>query len=58
MARICFLNPFGTDSYDELIESTLRPALHGSTDVEIRHLSHARATSTTTPPSTSLRQRS
>ena len=23
MARICFLNPFGTDSYDELIESTL-----------------------------------
>jgi allantoin racemase len=41
MARICFLNPFGTDSYDELIETTLRPSLHGSTDVEIRHLSHA-----------------
>ena len=41
MARICFLNPFGTDSYDELIDSTLRPALHGSTDVEIRHLTHA-----------------
>ena len=41
MARICFLNPFGTDSYDELIGSTLRPALHGSTEVEIRHLAHA-----------------
>ena len=43
MARICFLNPFGTDSYDELIDSTLRPALHGSTEIEIRHLSHAPA---------------
>ncbi len=41
MARICFLNPFGTDSYDDLIGATLRPALHGSTDVEIRHLTHA-----------------
>lgn len=41
MARICFLNPFGTASYDELIDSTLRPALHGATEVEIRHLSHA-----------------
>jgi len=41
MARICFLNPFGTDSYDELIDSTLRPALQGTTDVEIRHLSNA-----------------
>src|SRR3954453_13009049 len=41
MARICFLNPFGTDSYDELISSTLRPALHGGTDVEIRHLAHS-----------------
>jgi allantoin racemase len=41
MARICFLNPFGTDSYDELIDATLRPALHGATEVEIRHLSHA-----------------
>jgi len=41
MARICFLNPFGTDSYDELIDSTLRPALHGATEVEIRHLTHA-----------------
>ena len=41
MARICFLNPFGTDSYDELIDSTLRPALQGGTEFEIRHLSHA-----------------
>jgi allantoin racemase len=41
MARICFLNPFGTASYDELIGATLRPALHGSTEVEIRHLGHA-----------------
>ena len=41
MARICFLNPFGTDSYDELIETTLTPALHGTTEVEIRHLTHA-----------------
>src|SRR3954466_14109541 len=41
MARICFLNPFGTDSYDELISSTLHPALHGTTDVEIRHLTHS-----------------
>ena len=40
MARICFLNPFGTEIYDELIDSTLRPC-HGSTDVEIRHLTHA-----------------
>lgn len=43
MARICFLNPFGTDSYDELIAATLRPALHGSSDVEIRHLANALA---------------
>ena len=32
--------PFGTDSYDELIQSTLQPALH--VDVEIRHLSTPR----------------
>ena len=43
MTRICFLNPFGTDSYDELIESALRPALQGTTEIEIRHLSHAPA---------------
>jgi allantoin racemase len=39
--EICFLNPFGTDLYDDLIERTLRPALHGTTEVEIRHLVHA-----------------
>ena len=43
MARICFLNPFGTDSYDELIDSTLRPALQDSTEIEIRHLSNSPA---------------
>lgn len=43
MARICFLNPFGTDNYDELIHSALRPSLQGSTELEIRHLSHAPA---------------
>jgi allantoin racemase len=41
MARICFLNPFGTDAYDELVRSTLVPSLHGATEVEIRHLRHA-----------------
>lgn len=41
MARICFLNPFGTDSYDELVASTLRPALRDSSQVEFRHLSDA-----------------
>ena len=41
MARICFLNPFGTDSYDELISSALRPSLQSSTEIEIRHLSDA-----------------
>ncbi len=43
MARICFLNPFGTDSYDELVAATLRPALRGSSRVEIRHLADALA---------------
>lgn len=43
MARICFLNPFGTDAYDDLIAASLRPALRGETDVEIRHLRHAPA---------------
>jgi hypothetical protein len=41
MPRLCFLNPFGTDAYDELIASTLLPSLRGSTEVEIRHLAHA-----------------
>ncbi len=38
MTRICFLNPFGTDAYDALIEETLRPSLRTGTDVVIRHL--------------------
>lgn len=38
MSRICFLNPFGTDDYDELIAATLRPSLRAGTEVEIRHL--------------------
>jgi allantoin racemase len=39
MTRICFLNPFGTDDYDELIAETLRPSLRDGTDLAIRHLS-------------------
>ena len=38
MSRICFLNPFGTDDYDELIAATLTPSLRAGTEVEIRHL--------------------
>jgi allantoin racemase len=38
MPRICFLNPFGTDAYDELISRTLTPSLRDGTEVQIRHL--------------------
>jgi allantoin racemase len=38
MTRICFLNPFGTDAYDELIADTLRPSLRAGTELEFRHL--------------------
>lgn len=38
MTRICFLNPFGTDQFDELVYSTLTPYLRAGTEVEIRHL--------------------
>ena len=41
MSRICFLNPFGTDAYDDLIAAPLRPSLRDATEVEIRHLAHA-----------------
>lgn len=41
MARICFLNPFGTDDYDALIAEVLTPSLRAGTDVEIRHLEDA-----------------
>jgi len=36
--RICFLNPFGTDAYDELIMEVLLPTLDGSTELVVRHL--------------------
>ena len=36
--RICFLNPFGTDAYDELIREVLEPAMNDGTELEIRHL--------------------
>lgn len=38
MTRICFLNPFGTAQFDELVHSTLMPYLRAGTEVEIRHL--------------------
>lgn len=41
MARICFLNPFGTDAYDALVQATLGPSLRATTEVDIRHLQHA-----------------
>jgi allantoin racemase len=36
--RICFLNPFGTPAYDELIGEALAPALRPDADLEVRHL--------------------
>jgi allantoin racemase len=41
MARICFLNPFGTDAYDAIIEETITPSLRPGTEIEIRHLEDA-----------------
>jgi allantoin racemase len=38
MTRICFLNPFGTDDYDPIIQETLTPSLRTGTELEIRHL--------------------
>lgn len=38
MLRICFLNPFGTDAYDELIREVLVPSLDAGTELVIRHL--------------------
>jgi allantoin racemase len=38
VTRICFLNPFGTDQFDELVRETLLPFLRPETEVEIRHL--------------------
>lgn len=38
--QICFLNPFGTDAYDELIHEVLAPTLSPTTELTIRHLEH------------------
>jgi allantoin racemase len=38
VARICFLNPFGTDQFDELVDQTLLPYLRPDTEIEIQHL--------------------
>lgn len=38
MTRILFLNPFGTDQFDELVHSTLTPYLRSGSEIEIRHL--------------------
>ena len=38
MTRICFLNPFGTEDFDALIDETLTPSLREGTHIEIRHL--------------------
>ncbi len=36
--RICFLNPFGTPAYNDLIGQVLGPARRHGTELEIRHL--------------------
>ncbi|MEN2739594.1 aspartate/glutamate racemase family protein [Microbacterium sp. X-17] len=36
--KICFLNPFGTDAYDEIIGTVLKGSLLPDTTLEIRHL--------------------
>lgn len=41
MSRICFLNPFGTDDYDDIIQETLAPATRPDTEIVIRHLDGA-----------------
>ena len=38
MTRICFCNPFGTDQFDELVESTVRPYLRPGTEIESVHI--------------------
>ncbi len=38
MTRICFLNPFGTDQFDKIVQDTLLPYLRPETEVEIAHL--------------------
>lgn len=36
--RICFLNPFGTAAYDDLIMSVVTPTLRPDADLAVRHL--------------------
>ncbi|MCA4134825.1 aspartate/glutamate racemase family protein [Arthrobacter sp. M4] len=36
--RICFLNPFGTDRYDDLIKEVLSSSLRDTTELDIWHL--------------------
>lgn len=36
--RLCFLNPFGTPAYDQLIRDAVEPALRADTSLEVRHL--------------------
>jgi allantoin racemase len=36
--KICFLNPFGTSAYDDLIRDVLEPTLRADVDLEVRHL--------------------
>ena len=40
MLKIDFLNPFGTDDYDELIVSTLSAYARPDTELVIRHLTN------------------
>ena len=36
--RICFLNPFGTSDYDQLIQDVVEPSMRADVDLEVRHL--------------------
>ncbi|MBA6440761.1 aspartate/glutamate racemase family protein [Streptomyces sp. GMR22] len=36
--RLCFLNPFGTPAYDQLIRDVVEPSLRPDTELEVRHL--------------------
>ena len=36
--KICFLNPFGTPAYDDLIRDVLEPTLRPDVDLAVRHL--------------------
>jgi allantoin racemase len=36
--KICFLNPFGTPAYDDLIRDVLEPAMRADVGLDVRHL--------------------